>query len=146
MRPIVLLCALALLAGCKSSRSVISESSLTTDSVASTAQSRTSATLDSMQRSIFFDFDTVKVQVEHPDEVIRLTAIRGRVVQRQSAKRLDVVDTARHDTVAYHSSAGGSTTEHSAATQAYSPPNGTTIFIAILLILFLVFLYLRSHK
>lgn len=81
-----------------------------------------------------------------PCEVIRLTATKGRVIDRRSVHRDSVEDFNRLDTVAYHQSAAETSTEHTATTRLYNPPDGTAaVIITILVIGCLIYVFYRKR-
>lgn len=141
----------ATLAGCRSHKEVASDKSLDVDSVARSEHHRTIAVIDSVIRNIDFSFDTLKINIERPveyaetPEIIRLKAVRGRVKARRSVHRDSVEAFNRLDTVAYHQSAAETSTEHSATTRLYNPPNGTAV-ISIALIIAGVLFYVFYRK
>ena len=152
MRSVILIITLAILTGCKSQKQVVSDKSLDIDSVARSEHHRTIATIDSMMRSTSFDFDTLEVQVERPTayaekpEVIRLKAVKGRVIDKRRVERNQVEAFNRLDTVAYHQSAAEASTEHTAATRLYNPPDGTAVaIITILVIGCLIYVFYRKR-
>ncbi len=141
MRSLIFIIILAILTGCKSQKQVVSDKSLNIDSVARSEHHRTIAVIDSAIRSSSFDFDTLEVSVERPSayaekpEVIRLKAVKGRVINQRRVHRDSVEAFNRLDTVAYHQSAAEASTEHTATTRLYNPPDGTaTVIITILVI------------
>lgn len=142
----------ATLTGCRSNKEVVSDKSLDIDSVARSEHHRSIAVIDSVIRNIDFSFDTLKINIERPveyaeaPEIIRLKAIRGRVKDRRSVHRDSVEAFNRLDTVAYHQSAAETSTEHSATTRLYNPPNGTvSVIITILVIGVLIYLFYRKR-
>ena len=152
MRSLIFILALAILTGCKSHKDIVSDKSLDIDSVARSEHHRTLAVIDSAIRHIDFSFDTLKINIERPyiigdsvacqPEIIRLTATKGRVIDRRRAVRDSVEVFNRLDTVAYKQSAAETSTEHTATTRLYNPPDGTaTLVIALIIagILFYVF-------
>ena len=153
MRPVIIfLFATFILAGCKSQKQLQTSQSVTTDSLAHSEHHRTIAVIDSITRSTSFDFDTLEVVVERPSsvgeapEVIRLKAVKGRVIDRQQMFRDSVEAYNSLDTVAYKQSAVESSTEHSATTRLYSPPNGTAaVIITIIVIGVLIWLFYRKR-
>ena len=105
-----------------------------------------------MIRQASFDFDTLEVQVERPvayaekPEIVRLRAVKGRVISQRSAYRDSVEVFNRLDTVAYKTSAVKTSTEHSATTRLYNPPSGTAILVAAIVIAgVVVYLFLRKR-
>ena len=152
MRSVILIITLAILTGCKSQKQVVSDKSLDIDSIARSEHHRTIATIDSMMRSTFFDFDTLEVQIERPTayaekpEVIRLKAVKGRVMDKRSVQRNQVEVYNQLDTVAYKKSAAEASTEHTATTRLYNPPNGTAVaIITILVIGCLIYVFYRKR-
>lgn len=152
MRSVIFIIALAILTGCKSNKEVVIDKSLDLDSVARSEHHRTIATIDSMTRSTSFDFDTLEVQVERPTayaekpEVIRLKAVKGRVIDKRRVERNQVEAYNQLDTVAYKKSAAEASTEHTATTRLYNPPNGTAVaIITILVIGCLIYVFYRKR-
>lgn len=152
MRSLILLLALALITSCRSHKELQQDKSVAVDSVARSEHHRTIATIDSMMRSTSFDFDTLEVQVERPTayaekpEVIRLKAVRGRVINQRRVHRDSVEAFNRLDTVAYRQSAAESSTEHTATTRLYNPPDGTAaVIITILVIGGLIYVFYRKR-
>lgn len=145
MRSIIFILALSLLASCKSHKEIVSDKSLDIDSIARSEHHRTIAVIDSAIRNIDFSFDTLKINIERPveyaeaPEVIRLTATRGRVIDRRRVHRDSVEAFNRLDTVAYHQSAAETSTEHTATTRLYNPPDGTAVMIIALIIAGILF-------
>ena len=145
MRTLIILFLTCALVGCKSQKNVVASQSAKTDSLAHSEHHRTIAVIDSVVRNIDFSFDTLKINIERPvqyaeaPEVIRLTATRGRVIDRRSAHRDSVEAFNRLDTVAYHQSAAESSTEHSATTRLYNPPDGTAVLVIALVIAGILF-------
>ena len=128
------------LGGCRSHKEAVNKKSLNSDSIARSEHHRTIAVIDSAIRNIDFSFDTLKINIERPveyaeaPEVIRLTATRGRVIDRRRVHRDSVEAFNRLDTVAYHQSAAEASTEHTATTRLYNPPDGTAVLIIALVI------------
>lgn len=152
MRSLIFIIALAILTGCKSQKQVVSDKSLDIDSVARSEHHRTIAVIDSAIRNIDFSFDTLKINIERPvqyaeaPEVIRLTATKGRIIDRRSVHRDSVEAFNRLDTVAYHQSAAETSTEHTATTRLYNPPDGTAaVIITILVISCLIYVFYRKR-
>lgn len=145
MRSIIFILALALITSCRSHKELQQDKSLAVDSVARSEHHRTIATIDSLMRSTSFDFDTLEVQVERPTayaekpEVIRLKATKGRVRDQRRVQRNQVEAFNRLDTVAYRQSAAESSTEHTATTRLYNPPDGTAVLIIALVIAGILF-------
>lgn len=134
-----------IITSCRSHKELQQDKSLAVDSVARSEHHRTIAVIDSMMRSTSFDFDTLEVRVERPTayaekpEVIRLKATKGRVRDQRRVQRNQVEDFNRLDTVAYHQSAAESSTEHTATTRLYNPPDGTAVLIIALVIAGILF-------
>ena len=152
MRSLIFIIALAILTGCKSQKQVVSDKSLDIDSVARSEHHRTIAVIDSAIRNIDFSFDTLKINIERPvqyaeaPEVIRLTATKGRIIDRRSVHRDSVEAFNRLDTVAYHQSAAETSTKHTATTRLYNPPDGTAaVIITILVISCLIYVFYRER-
>lgn len=152
MRSLIFIITLAILTGCKSQKQVVSDKSLDIDSVARSEHHRTIAVIDSAIRNIDFSFDTLKINIERPvenaerPEIIRLTATKGRVIDRRSVHRDSVEAFNRLDTVAYHQSAAETSTEHTATTRLYNPPDGTAaVIITILVIGCLIYVFYRKR-
>ena len=145
MRSLIFILALALITSCRSHKELQQEKSLAVDSVARSEHHRTIAVIDSMMRSTSFDFDTLEVRVERPTayaekpEVIRLKATKGRVHDQRRVQRNQVEAFNRLDTVAYRQSAAESSTEHTATTRLYNPPDGTAVLIIALVIAGILF-------
>lgn len=145
MRSIIFILALALITSCRSHKELQQDKSLAVDSVARSEHHRTIAVIDSMMRSTSFDFDTLEVQVERPTayaekpEVIRLKATKGRVRDQRRVQRNQVEAFNRLDTVSYRQSAAESSTEHTATTRLYNPPDGTAVLIIALVIAGILF-------
>lgn len=151
MRHIIFIVALALLTGCKSHKNIVSDKSLDIDSVARSEHHRTIAVIDSIVRNIDFSFDTLKINIERPveyaeaPEIIRLTATKGRVIDRRRVYRDSVEAYNQLDTVAYKKSAAEASTEHTATTRLYNPPSCTAVTVIALIIAgVLIYLFLRK--
>ena len=149
MRSLIFILALALITSCRSHKELQQDKSLAVDSVARSEHHRTIAVIDSAIRNIDFSFDTLKINIERPysvgdsvasqPEVIRIKAVRGRVIDRRRAVRDSVEAFNRLDTVAYHQSAAETSTEHTATTRLYNPPDGTAVMIIALIIAGILF-------
>lgn len=149
MRTMIFLLALALLASCRSHKELQQDKSLAVDSVARSEHHRTIAVIDSAIRNIDFSFDTLKINIERPyfigdtvacqPEVIRIKAVKGRVIDRRRVHKDSVEAFNRLDTVAYRQSAAETSTEHTATTRLYNPPDGTTVMIIALIIAGILF-------
>ena len=145
MRSLIILFLTCALMGCKSQKNVVASQSVFTDSLAHSEHHRSIAVIDSLVRNIDFSFDSLKINIERPlqyaeaPEVVRLTAVRGRVIDRRSAHRDSVEAFNRLDTVAYRQSAAEASTERSATTRLYNPPDGTAVLIIALVIAGILF-------
>ena len=134
------LAATTFLGGCRSHKEAVNNKSLNSDSIARSEHHRTIAVIDSAIRNIDFSFDTLKINIERPveyaeaPEIIRLTPTRGRVIDRRRAHSDSVEAFNRLDTVAYHQSAAEASTEHTATTRLYNPPDGTMVLVIALVI------------
>ena len=152
MRTLIFLFLTCALVGCKSQKNVVASQSVNTDSLAHSEHHRSIVVIDSVVRNIDFSFDTLKINIERPvqfaeaPEIVRLTAVRGRVIDRRSAQRDSVEDFNRLDTVAYHQSAAETSTEHSATTRLYNPPDGTAVLIIALVIAGILFYVLYRKR
>lgn len=153
MRSLIVLFLTCALVGCKSQKNIVASQSVKTDSLAHSEHHRTMAVIDSAMRNIDFSFDTLKINIERPveyaeaPEIIRLTAVRGRVIDQRRAHRDSVEAFNRLDTIAYHQSAAEASTEHSATTRLYNPPDGTlTSVLAILIAGVLIYLFYRKRE
>ena len=151
MRSLIILFLTCALVGCKSQKNVVASQSVKTDSLAHSEHHRTIAVIDSAIRHIDFSFDTLKINIERPveyaeaPEIIRVTATKGRVIDKRRVYRDSVEAYNQLDTVAYHQSAAEASTEHSATTRLYNPPDGTAVaIITILVIGCLIYVFYRK--
>ena len=145
----IFLLALALITSCRSHKELQQDKSLAVDSVARSEHHRTIAVIDSAIRNIDFSFDTLKINIERPysisdtvacqPEIIRIKAVKGRVIDRRRVHKDSVEAFNRLDTVAYHQSAAETSTEHTATTRLYNPPDGTAVMIIALVIAGIIF-------
>ena len=156
MRSIILILALALITSCRSHKELQQDKSLAVDSVARSEHHRTIAVIDFAIRNIDFSFDTLKINIERPysigdtvacqSEIIRIKAVKGRVIDRRRVLRDSVEAFNRLDTVAYRQSAAETSTEHTATTRLYNPPDGTaSVIITILVIGCLIYVFYRKR-
>ena len=152
MRSLIILFLTCALVGCKSQKDMVASQSVKTDSLAHSEHHRTIAVIDSAMRHIDFSFDTLKINIERPVEyaeapqIIRLTAVRGRVINQRRVHRDSVEAYNQLDTVAYHQSAAEASTEHTATTRLYNPPDGTAVaIITILVIGCLIYVFYRKR-
>lgn len=139
------LAATTFLGGCRSHKEAVNNKSLNSDSIARSEHHRTIAVIDSAIRNIDFSFDTLKINIERPveyaeaPEIIRLTATKGRVIDQRRVYRDSVEAFNQLDTVAYKKSAAEASTEHTATTRLYNPPDGTAVLIIALVIAGILF-------
>ncbi|MBD5421444.1 MAG: hypothetical protein HDR49_00220 [Bacteroides sp.] len=111
-----------------------------TDSLAHSINHRSIEVIDSMFHNIDFRFDSLKINIERPSqfaetpEIISLTATKGRIIDRRRAFRDSVDAFNQLDSVAYHLSADNTSTQHSATTSVYNPPDGSAIAVVVLII------------
>lgn len=156
MRSLIFIIALALITSCRSHKELQQDKSLAVDSVARSEHHRTIAVIDSAIRNIDFSFDTLKINIERPysigdtvacqSEIIRIKAVKGRVIDRRRVLRDSVEAFNRLDTVAYRQSAAETSTEHTATTRLYNPPDGTaSVIITILVIGCLIYVFYRKR-
>lgn len=139
------LAATTFLGACRSHKEAVNNKSLNSDSIARSEHHRTIAVIDSAIRNIDFSFDTLKINIERPyyigdsvasqPEIIRLKAVRGRVIDQRRVHRDSVEGFNRLDTVAYHQSAAETSTEHTTTTRLYNPPDGTAMFVITILVI-----------
>lgn len=152
MRSLIFILALALITSCRSHKELQQDKSLAVDSVARSEHHRTIAVIDSAIRNIDFSFDTLKINIERPSsvaeapEIIRIKAVKGRVIDQRRVHRDSVEAFNRLDTVAYRQSAAETSTEHTATTRLYNPPDGTAaVIITILVIGCLIYVFYRKR-
>ena len=156
MRSLIFILALALITSCRSHKDLQQDKSLAADSIARSKHHRTIAVIDSAIRNIDFSFDTLKINIERPysigdtvacqPEIIRIKAVKGRVIDRRRVHRDSVEAFNRLDTVAYRQSAAETSTEHTATTRLYNPPDGTAaVIITILVIGCLIYVFYRKR-
>ena len=156
MRSIIFILALALITSCRTHKELQKDKSVAVDSVARSEHHRTIAVIDSAIRNIDFSFDTLKINIERPysigdtvacqPEIIRIKAVKGRVIDRRRVHRDSVEAFNRLDTVAYRQSAAETSTEHTATTRLYNPPDGTAaVIITILVIGCLIYVFYRKR-
>lgn len=156
MRSLIFILALALITSCRSHKELQQDKSVAVDSIARSEHHRTIAVIDSAIRNIDFSFDTLKINIERPysigdtvacqPEIIRIKAVKGRVIDRRRVHRDSVEAFNRLDTVAYRQSAAETSTEHTATTRLYNPPDGTAaVIITILVIGCLIYVFYRKR-
>lgn len=149
MRSLIFILALALITSCRSHKDLQQDKSLAADSIARSEHHRTIAVIDSAIRNIDFSFDTLKINIERPysisdtvacqPEIIRIKAVKGRVIDRRRVHKDSVEAFNRLDTVAYRQSAAETSTEHTATTRLYNPPDGTAVLVIALVIAGILF-------
>ena len=149
MRPLTsLLCLLALITSCRSNKAIQKDIALNVDSVAQSSHHRTVAVIDSAATRLSLDFDTLDITIERQvadvPEVVRLRAVKGKVVNaREHQKRL-AEHHEKRDKLAYKMAAADNSAEHSATTRVYDPPNsGVVIFVSLLIIAGLAYFTFR---
>lgn len=152
MRSLIIFFLTCALVGCKSQKNVMASQSVKTDSLAHSEHHRTIAVIDSAMRHIDFSFDTLTINIERPveyaeaPEIIRVTATKGRVIDKRRVHRDSVEAYNQLDTVAYHQSAAEASTEHTATTRLYNPPNGTAVAIITILVTgCLIYVFFRKR-
>lgn len=156
MRSLIFILALALITSCRSHKELQQDKSLAVDSVARSEHHRTIAVMDSAIRNIDFSFDTLKINIERTysigdtvacqPEIIRIKAVKGRVIDRRRVHKDSVEAFNRLDTVAYRQSGAETSTEHTATTRLYNPPDGTAaVIITILVIGCLIYVFYRKR-
>ena len=152
MRSVIPLILLVLIVSCRSNKEIAIESTQQTDSIASTRYHRTIISIDSVVRNIDFRFDTLNVNIERPveyaetPEVLRLTAIKGEVVDKRQLQRQQLRDYNRCDTVAFKQVSADSSAEHSSVTRIYDPPNVTPYFLTLLIAVAAILFFIYYHK
>lgn len=149
MRSLIFILALALITSCRSHKDLQQDKSLAVDSIARSEHHRTIAVINSAIRNIDFSFDTLKINIERPysigdtvacqPEIIRIKAVKGRVIDRRRVHKDSVEAFNRLDTVAYRQSAAETSTEHTATTRLYNPPDGTAVLVIALVIAGILF-------
>lgn len=149
MRSLIFILALALITSCRSHKELQQDKSLAVDSIARSEHHRTIAVIDSAIRNIDFSFDTLKINIERPysigdtvacqPEIIHIKAVKGRVIDRRRVHKDSVEAFNRLDTVAYRQSAAETSTEHTATTRLYNPPDGTAVLVIALIIAGILF-------
>lgn len=142
----------ATLTGCRSNKEIAIDTSLSIDSVIRSEHHRTIALSDSVMHSIHFNFDTLSLEIQRPSfiaeapEVIRLKAVKGRVIDRRSVQRDSVEVTGRLDTATYHHATAETSTGNTATTRLYNPPDGNVVIaFALLFIAAGLILYVRKQ-
>lgn len=151
-----LLMLLAILAACRSQKAVQKDETLAVDSLASTAQHRTIASLDSAFARLSLDFDTLDITIERETpmlptdtaalprkETLKLRAVKGKLTDTRARHRQIAEQHQRRDTLAYHLAAADRSAEHTATTRLYDPPNSTVVITLSILMIgcLIIFLY-----
>ena len=94
-----------------------------------------------------FDFDTLTISVERQvatiPEIIRLKAVKGSVSKNNTQYQAITETHNRLDTLAYKMSTSEQTTEHSATTRIYDPPNASGL---VLLLIIAAIAYFYIHR
>lgn len=83
MRNLTIILVLAVLAGCRSQKSVAGRSC--------SDEHHASVAVDSVERQITVDFDTVYVEIERPVETVRLKAVKGNISDRKVTQSLAAI-------------------------------------------------------
>lgn len=144
-----LLMLLATLAACRSQKAVQKDEALAVDSLASTAQHRTIASLDSAFARLSLDFDTLDITIERVapalpatdtaalprKETLKLRAVKGKLTDTRARHHQIAEQHQRRDTLAYHLAAADRSAEHTATTRLYDPPSTTGILILLIITL-----------
>ena len=141
----------ALCAGCRSHKEVAKTTSLSADTVSVHTETAVLASIDSAFRRFDMDFDTLHVAMRLDSAElsprVEIRAVRGRIHSRSRQYRDAVQAHQRLDTIAYNIASNDSTTEHTASTGVYDPPNTTAIFVVLTAALLLAFgLYLYFNR
>ena len=147
MRHLIFFFVLALITSCRSQKNLQSDTTISVDSVAQSSIHRTTAVLDSMGTRFNFDFDTLTIsvarQVATIPEIIRLKAVKGSVSKNNTQYQAITETHNRLDTLAYKMSTSEQTTEHSATTRIYDPPNASGL---VLLLIIAAIAYFYIHR
>lgn len=151
-----LLMLLATLAACRSQKAVQKDVALAVDSLATTAQHRTIATLDSAFARLSLDFDTLDITIERETpmlptdtaalprkETLKLRAVKGNLTDTRARHRQLAEQHQRRDTLAYRLTSADRSAEHTATTRLYDPPNSTVVITLSILMIgcLIIFLY-----
>lgn len=147
---------LATLAACRSQKAVQKDVALAVDSLATTAQHRTIATLDSAFARLSLDFDTLDITIERETpmlptdtaalprkETLKLRAVKGNLTDTRARHRQLAEQHQRRDTLAYRLTSADRSAEHTATTRLYDPPNSTVVITLSILMIgcLIIFLY-----
>ncbi len=139
MRSLTLLALVFLLASCRSQKEAQSQKAVAVDSLARSAQHRTIIQTDSIASRLNFNFDTLTVTIERQvaevPEIVKIRAVGGKIVRSKEQNKLAADHAERLDTLAYKLASSEATSEHTATTRVYDPPNATIIVLASLLLL-----------
>ena len=152
MRTVIPFLVLALITSCRSNKEVVVDTTQQTDSIARSETHRTIVSIDSVFRNIDFKFDTLKVNIQRPveyaekPEVITLTALKGEVVDNRQLRHNQLEDYNRLDTVAYKQVSAEASTEHSATTRMYNPPDGTAVLIVLIVIVAILIVIFHRQR
>lgn len=145
---------------CRSQKAVQKDVALTVDSLASTAQHRTIASLDSAFARLSLDFDTLDITIERETpalptdtaalprkETLKLRAVKGKLTDTRARHRQLAEQHQRRDTLAYRLTSADRSAEHTATTRLYDPPSTTCILILLILTLGAAFIiYIHRRK
>ena len=147
MRHLIFFFVLALITSCRSQKNLQSDTTISVDSVAQSSIHRTTAVLDSMGTRFNFDFDTLTISVERQvatvPEIVRIKAVKGSLASQKSQHRDAIEEFNRIDTIAYKQSTSEQTTEDSATTRIYDPPNASGL---VLLLIIAAIAYFYIHR
>ena len=133
----IIFCALlaTALCGCRSHKETVSKSDFEADSVAVSSATFVGASIDSAFRRFDMDFDTLLVTLRldsaELSQRVEFRAVRGRIHSRSRQYRDAIKAHQRLDTVAFNIASNDSTTEHTASTAVYDPPNTTAIIVVL---------------
>lgn len=159
-------CVCSALCACRTHREAVASTAHVSDSLAVSVRHRTTSVSDTSMRLTAFDFDTLEVWIERPltpsdslglrpagsetvrpycSETLRLRAVNGRVRDSRLHCRDSVAGSSLLDSVAWRHAAATESSELSDATLVCDPPDGTAVFVAVLLLAaLLLFLALRK--
>ena len=123
------------LCGCRSHKEVAKSTVISADTVSVHTETASLASIDSAFRCFNMDFDTLHVAMRldsaELSRSVEFRAVRGRIHSRSRQYRDVVKAHQRLDTIAYNITSNDSTTEHTASTGVYDPPNTTAIFVVL---------------
>lgn len=155
MKPhlLILLIVCTMLPGCKSQKSVQTDTTIAADSVAKTDRRSAIATVDSVLRTVSFRFDALDVSISRPvpnataPEILKIRAVHGSIIDSSRSQRAQLENYNRLDSIAYHLSEAGTSTEHTSTTRVYNPPEATIVAFSLILgICILIYLFFSRNK